>query len=536
MSARPVTRDNRIDAMKITHLIRRYSIRTRMLVTVAAAAIALLCVGGVGFVAQTIAQKSNHEFIAHDFAAMGLIAKLRTSMSELRTFEKDMIIHYERAAEMKKAKARWLATLDEIQATTKSLREVLKRDGDRTKVDEAIAHLDKFKTAFLPVARQLEADGFDSARVAWTFMQRVQGEYDAAQAKIEGLGKALDATAAAGGKNLETTALWVRSVLVAAVMLALALLVPLTLLNLKTICDPIRNAEKLAEAIQRGDLTDDGETGSGHDEVARLEIALRRMRDGLRTMVAQIRSTTENISVASSEISTGSHDLSRRTEEAAANLQAAASSMEHLTGTVEDSAKSARQADELAKSATQVAEHGGEVVSNVVSTMSEINESSKKIADIISVIDGIAFQTNILALNAAVEAARAGDQGRGFAVVAGEVRNLAQRSAVAAKEIKALISTSVQRVEAGSRLVNDAGTTMQEILRSVQGVTSIIDAISHAATQQSGGLGQINASVGHLDRMTQQNAALVEQSAAAAESLKDQAVNLGRAIDVFKLA
>jgi methyl-accepting chemotaxis protein len=262
---------------------------------------------------------------------------------------------------------------------------------------------------------------------------------------------------------------------------------------------------------------------------------IQKMQESLRRMVTQMRASTDSIGTASSEIATGNQDLSARTEQTASNLQQAASSMEQLTGTVKQSADSARQADQLASSAAEVAGRGGKVVSEVVSTMDEINTSSKKIADIIGVIDGIAFQTNILALNAAVEAARAGEQGRGFAVVASEVRNLAQRSAQAAKEIKGLISASVDKVESGSKLVAHAGATMNEIVSSVQRVTDIIGEITAASAEQSDGIGEINVAVVQLDKMTQQNAALVEESAAAAESLKQQAQSLAKVVGTFRL-
>ncbi|WP_322114287.1 methyl-accepting chemotaxis protein [Aquabacterium sp. A7-Y] len=302
----------------------------------------------------------------------------------------------------------------------------------------------------------------------------------------------------------------------------------------RSIVLPLQDATRFAEQVGAGDLTATIEV-QGQDEATRLQQGLNGMRDALQSMVSRVRQATDGIATASTEIASGNQDLSVRTEQTASNLQQTASSMEQLTGTVKQSADAARQANQLASSASSVAARGGDVVSQVVSTMDEINSSSKKIADIIGVIDGIAFQTNILALNAAVEAARAGEQGRGFAVVAGEVRNLAQRSAQAAKEIKSLIGASVEKVESGSKLVQDAGSTMTEIVASVQRVSDIIGEITAATSEQSSGIGQINTAVNQLDHMTQQNAALVEESAAAATSLKDQARQLAEVVATFKL-
>ena len=302
----------------------------------------------------------------------------------------------------------------------------------------------------------------------------------------------------------------------------------------RSVTRPIQRAIRVAENIAGGDLSSPVEVDS-HDEIGRLLQAIAAMQDRLRTLVGDIRESAESISTASSEIATGNHDLSHRTEQQAASLQKTASSMGQLTGTVRHNADSARQADQLASSASQIAARGGAVVAQVVSTMDDISASSKKIADIIGVIDGIAFQTNILALNAAVEAARAGEQGRGFAVVAGEVRNLAQRSAEAAKEIKALISASGERVDSGAKLVGDAGTTMREIVASIQRVTDIMSEITASTSEQSSGIGHVSGEVNQLDKMTQQNAALVEESAAATESLKEQAQKLAQAVRAFRL-
>ena len=303
----------------------------------------------------------------------------------------------------------------------------------------------------------------------------------------------------------------------------------------RSVTQPVREAMADAARIADGNLAV-AATIDRNDEVGALQRTIDQTRHALSGMVGQIRLATDRIGVASTEITHGNLDLSQRTEQTASNLQQTVSSMEQLTSTVRQSAESARQANQLAASAAEVATRGGKVVSQVVTTMNEITASSKKISDIIGVIDGIAFQTNILALNAAVEAARAGEQGRGFAVVASEVRSLAGRSAEAAKEIKSLIAASVDRVEAGSRLVADAGTTMTEIVGSVRRVSDIIGEISAAASEQSEGIGQINTAVSQLDQMTQQNAALVEESAAAAESLKQQAGSLTQLVGTFQLS
>ncbi len=294
-------------------------------------------------------------------------------------------------------------------------------------------------------------------------------------------------------------------------------------------------ATEAAEALARFDLTHPI-PGGGADGVGRLLAALDATQRSLQKLIGEVRGAADSIGTASAEIATGNFDLSQRTEQTASNLQNAASSMSELTGTVKQTADAAMTANQLASSAASVAQRGGEAVSQVVATMDEISQSSRKINEIIGTIDGIAFQTNILALNAAVEAARAGEQGRGFAVVAGEVRALAQRSAEAAKEIKSLISASVERVDSGTEQVQAAGATMTEIVASVQRVTDIIGEISAAAREQSEGIASVNASVVQLDQMTQQNAALVEESAAAAESLREQSARMGEAIAVFKLA
>jgi methyl-accepting chemotaxis protein len=292
-------------------------------------------------------------------------------------------------------------------------------------------------------------------------------------------------------------------------------------------------AAGIAGSIAAGDLSVEIEIGK--NDRTSLLVAMKAMRDSLANIVGQVRVGTDTIATASSQIASGNLDLSARTEQQASSLEETASSMEELTSTVKQNADNARQANQLAVSASDVALKGGAVVAQVVETMGSINESAKKIVDIIGVIDGIAFQTNILALNAAVEAARAGEQGRGFAVVATEVRNLAQRSAAAAKEIKALIGDSVGKVEVGGRLVDQAGSTMRDIVDSVRRVTDIMGEITCASQEQTAGIEQINEAITQMDDVTQQNAALVEQAAAAATSLQDQADNLARVVSVFNI-
>ena len=303
----------------------------------------------------------------------------------------------------------------------------------------------------------------------------------------------------------------------------------------RTVARPVKNAIEIARVVTGGDLTQRIEVNAS-GEVGLLLQALKEMNESLAGIVGEVRGTTESITTASQEIAQGNSDLSQRTEQQASSLEETASSMEELTSTVKQNTENARHANQLAANASEIAVKGGQVVNDVVKTMASISTSSKKIGDIISVIEGIAFQTNILALNAAVEAARAGEQGRGFAVVAAEVRNLAQRSATAAKEIKALIDDSVDKVDAGTRQVDEAGATMNEIVAAVKRVTDIMAEIAAASDEQSTGIEEVNQAITQMDEVTQQNAALVEEAAAAAESMQGQSEALKQAVSFFKLA
>jgi methyl-accepting chemotaxis protein len=419
----------------------------------------------------------------------------------------------------------------------KSLSDSIAASGGTAQEKQLLADIMAAGGKTLPLVMRAAKEGQDGANIeaTMTLMLQVRPNETVWRQKVSELVKVeekMSADAFAGAKDGQQRARLVAGFLVLAAV-GIGSLVAWRITH--SVKRPIDRAIRVAERIAEGDLTSEVQIDS-HDEIGRLLGAIAAMQERLRDLVGEIRVSAENIEMASKEVATGNQDLSQRTEMAASNLQQTASSMEQLTGTVRHSAESAAQANQLVSSASQVASRGGEVVGQVVSTMEQINSSSKKIADIIGVIDGIAFQTNILALNAAVEAARAGEQGRGFAVVAGEVRSLAQRSAEAAKEIKALIGTSVDKVEIGSRLVQDAGTTMEEIVASVRRVSDIIGEITAASSEQSSGIGQVNQAVTQLDQMTQQNAALVEESAAAAESLKEQAQRLAQLVSTFRLA
>ena len=337
------------------------------------------------------------------------------------------------------------------------------------------------------------------------------------------------------GKEAADMAASAKLQMVALAAIAVLMAAALGLVLTKSITRPVDEAVHVAKTVASGDLTAEIHIGAT-DELGQLMVALYGMNGNLSSIVRQVRHSSDSIATGTSQIAAGNADLSQRTEEQASNLQQTAASMEQMTATVRQNADAARAAAERAESATRVATLGGTVVGQVVSTMEEISVCSKKISDITGVIDGIAFQTNILALNAAVEAARAGEQGRGFAVVAGEVRSLAQRAAVAAKEIKSLIGQSTERVEAGSRLVGEAGTTMGDIVTQVREVSILISEIESATQQQATGIDQVSGAVTQLDQVTQQNSALVEESAAAAESLKRQAMTLSETVRVFRLS
>ena len=520
--------------MNLFSLVRQFTIRFRMLGAIAVVLVLLGLLGGAGMFGMFRIYSMSEDFMNSSFQEVGYMAQLHSEMGAIRQHEKDMIIGYEKPEAVKAAHTKWLESQEKAKKVANQFLQG-EEDVDNPVVRDIIKRLDSYKEAFAHVARQLEAGGYDTATIA----NRMSGKAVAEFAEADKLMTQLDEVlrnevqkSVAEQQGVSNQTKWLFAL---AVLITVVVVVPLTLLNLHSICKPLDQAQRLAKAIAGGDLSQSIRT-EGRDEVADLLRALDEMQRGLGTLVAQVRDASGNIATASQEIATGNQDLSHRTEQTASNAQAAVSSLSEITATVQQTASSSQMANQLAASASTTATRGGSVVAQAVSSMHEISASSRKIGDIIGLIDSIAFQTNILALNAAVEAARAGEQGRGFAVVASEVRSLAQRSAAAASDIKVLIQSSVTAVDGGVRHVEDAGTAMKDIVSSVQRVGDIIGEITAAASEQSAGIGQVNQSVAEIDRMTQQNAALVEESAAAAESLREQAARLSQVVQQFRLA
>ena len=520
--------------MNLFSLMRQFTIRFRMLGAIAVVLVLLGLLGGAGMFGMFRIYSMSEDFMNSSFQEVGYMAQLHNEMGAIRQHEKDMIIGYEKPEAVKAAHTKWLESQEKAKKVANQFLQG-EEDVDNAVVRDIIKRLDSYKEAFAHVARQLEAGGYVTATIANRMSGKAVAEFAEADKLMKQLDEVLRAEVQKSVAEQQGVSNQTKLLFALAVLITVVVVVPLTLLNMHSICKPLDQAQRLAKAIAGGDLSQSIRT-EGRDEVADLLRALDEMQRGLGTLVAQVRDASGNIATASQEIATGNQDLSHRTEQTASNAQAAVSSLSEITATVQQTASSSQMANQLAASASTTATRGGSVVAQAVSSMHEISASSRKIGDIIGLIDSIAFQTNILALNAAVEAARAGEQGRGFAVVASEVRSLAQRSAAAASDIKVLIQSSVTAVDGGVRHVEDAGTAMKDIVSSVQRVGDIIGEITAAASEQSAGIGQVNQSVAEIDRMTQQNAALVEESAAAAESLREQAARLSQVVQQFRLA
>ncbi len=486
--------------MDLLGMMRAFSIRLRMLGAIAVVIVLLCAVGATGLWGMQRMQAVQHDLVEHALAESVALGQLRLALAEARRHEQALALHAPSPEAWRTSQAAWADALGRVDTAVQAM-----LAGTLTEV---------------AAAQQALAPGQAPLQQADAVLQRLDGLLADELAGVM-----------TGADRVAQWALWL---FVGTVAVAVLVVVPTTLANMHSICRPLEQAQGLAVAIARGDLTTRADL-RGADELAELLRNLADMQASLSRTVGQVRQAAESIRAASQEIASGNQDLSNRTEQTASNLEETAASMVEMTGTVRQSSEAAQSASRMASANAEVAQRGGTVVGQVVATMDEINRSSQKIHDIIGVIDGIAFQTNILALNAAVEAARAGEAGRGFAVVAGEVRSLAQRSAEAAREIKTLISASVDKVDAGTQLVHQAGSTIRDIVDNAQQVSALIAEITTATAEQAQGLTEINAAVGQLDQVTQQNAALVEQSAAAADSLREQAQRLNDVVAVFRL-
>jgi methyl-accepting chemotaxis protein len=515
--------------------MRRFSIRARLILCMVLVVAIGLTIGGAT-TRDLLGMQSRFElFTQRDFAAALSMSKLSTAIGHVESSEKDVMIAAGDAAAVRAHRAEWAQAVDAATQHIKAVQTSLEGDERARQAEGLLQHLQAYSSAVTPVFDQIASGSLATAVAAAQASGAAHAELAATQAQLKQLTEASDQAAQTSRGEMQDSIWRTLIVLWALLWTPGVIFLPLMIFTILSVSLSLRHAEDVAGAIAKGDLSQRIEI-TGRDEITRLEAAMETMQASLREMVWTVRSSSEGMLTASTEIAAGNQDLSNRTEQTASNLQSAASSMQQINETVHHSADAAREASQLASMACQRAEHGGTVVNEVVSNMDQISEASRKISDIIGVIDNIAFQTNILALNAAVEAARAGEQGRGFAVVASEVRNLAQRSAQAAREIKTLIGTSVERVEAGSQRVRDAGSVMQEIVDAIHQVTTAMAGVADATVQQSQGLGQVSESVSQLDQMTQQNAALVEQSAAAADSLKSQANALAQAVARFSMA
>ncbi|MFH0130245.1 methyl-accepting chemotaxis protein [Variovorax sp. VaC1] len=506
-------------------------IGTRLGMGFAAVLLLLASVVGLGLSSMADIQARLNGIVTGNNVKVGAVNTMVDAIRDIAIFDSNLILLTEDAAMNEEVK-KIAAARDRFSVGRATLAKLLVTPAGKAllaKVDERVAVL-------LPLNTQLTELGLKNMNEEATqiFVTKFQ---PAVQVLVDVLNDMIaHETELSNQANAQAIAgyAWARNLMLVLGGIAMLVGAAIAWFITRSITRPIGEAVQVAEKVAAGDISSRIDVQS-KDETGRLMSALKAMNESLVKIVREVRSGTDTIATASGQIASGNQDLSSRTEEQASSLEQTAASMEELTSTVKQNADNARQANQLAVSASEVAVKGGSVVSQVVDTMGSINASSKKIVDIIGVIDGIAFQTNILALNAAVEAARAGEQGRGFAVVASEVRSLAQRSAAAAKEIKTLIGDSVEKVEEGSKQVAEAGRTMEEIVGSVKRVTDIMGEITAASQEQTSGIEQINQAITQMDQVTQQNAALVEEASAAAQSLQEQAGSLVQAVSVFKL-
>jgi methyl-accepting chemotaxis protein len=514
-------------------MISRLSVKSRLALLVALALAASLLIAAAGGLGLQRASASGQVVIDRHVPAVGALSELRAQVGNLRRFEKDLFLNLNDAKLVSSYRERWNKTLADTQATLDRLVPLVEADAT-AQIATLRSGLEAYGRGFTGLADRVQGREFTDPAVANAEMEPLKAEIRTLDQTVAALKERIDGAAAAERETL--AAVWRNQLTVQlTVLLVVAgLLVALGWAIVRSITQPLALASSALERLAEGDLSETLNT-RGRDELAQMMGRLSQTQRALRQLVQSIQGNAQSVASASVQIAQGNLDLSQRTERQAASLQETAASMEQLTATVRQGATHAQQASELTRAARDGATRGGEVVARVVQTMSGIQDASRRIADITGVIDGIAFQTNILALNAAVEAARAGEQGRGFAVVAAEVRALAQKSAGAAKEIKALIGESVERVEAGHVLVQRAGGSIGEVVEQVRRVDALVAELSTAALEQQQGITQVGQAVAQLDQATQQNAALVEESTAAADSLRQQAEQLAAATAVFRL-
>jgi len=497
------------------------------------AAVLLMLAGAIGLGLQAMGdvQSRLEGIVEGNNVRVAAVNMMSDAVREIAILDGNLILLTEEAA-MREESKKIVSARERYTEAHKTLQKMLVAAEGKA----LLARADEKAALLLPLNSQLSELALQNKNEEATqiFITKFQPAVRSVLAELDAMDASESSQARAASREAAEGYAWSRNLMFALGGFAILFGAGIAWLTTRSITRPIGEAVQVAEKVAAGDITSRIEVHS-KDETGRLMAALKAMNESLVRIVREVRMGTDTIATASSQIASGNQDLSSRTEQQASSLEQTAASMEELTSTVKQNADNARQANQLAVSASEVAVKGGSVVSQVVGTMGSIDASSKKIVDIIGVIDGIAFQTNILALNAAVEAARAGEQGRGFAVVASEVRSLAQRSAAAAKEIKTLIGDSVEKVEEGSKQVAEAGRTMEEIVGSVKRVTDIMGEITAASQEQTSGIEQINQAITQMDQVTQQNAALVEEASAAAQSLQEQAGSLVQTVSIFKI-
>ena len=514
--------------------LRSFSIRSRLLVCMALVVGIGSLVGSVTSWQLLALRNSLQGFVQQEFTATQHMVELARQIGQMRGHESAAIINASDATSAGTYIQAWSDQVTQVRTSLKTLEQVIPHADVVRQTSALTAHLDRYEQGLKTTLDQIRASGFATATDAFSASAAARDEGTAVVSATTQLAAHVNTLANERAQSSNDRALSAVIVLWLLLLSPGIIFLPLMGLTIVSIARPLRHAETVTDAIAQGDLTHDIDP-RGRDEISHLMQSMATMQAKLREMVKAVRTSTESMLTSSNEIAAGNQDLSLRTEQTASSLQETASSMDQLNEEVERSVESAAQANLLAGTASEQATHGGEVVTSVVQQMDAISQASRQISDIIAVIDSIAFQTNILALNAAVEAARAGEQGRGFAVVAGEVRSLAQRSAGAAREIKDLISQSVDQVEVGAQRVKDAGQAMNDIVNSIQRVSQTMGHIADTAQRQAQGIAEVSQAVGGLDQMTQQNAALVEQSAAAAMSLRQQAEVLAQTVVRFRL-